>query len=225
MFHVLLESAGRTPRRGGWVAASMAAHATVISGALVLTLRDHLPAVDQQVERVVLALPRHLAPQPATARQSGVPTVAPPTLKEIRVEIPSPPVIGIPRDPALSFGPVDMVGPGVLRDAFQRPPADGRAYSQHLVERAVIPAVDNPQPEYPATLRAAMIEGSVVLQFVVDSTGRVEPQSVSVLRPAHSLFIDSARRWLTRTRYTPAQIGGRPVRQLVQQELVFSLRP
>lgn len=223
MFHVLLASAAHTPRRGGWAMASMAAHATLVTAALLLTLRDHFPA-DQPVERVVLVLPRQLQPQPATARHSGLPSVTPPTLREIRVEIPSPLPIGVPIDPAPSFGPIDTFGPGVLRDAFQRTPLDGRVYSEHLVERAVIPRPDNPQPDYPATLKAAMIEGSVLLQFVVDSTGRVESQSVSVLQPAHALFIESARRWLTRTRYTPAQIGGRPVRQLVQQELVFSLR-
>jgi protein TonB len=223
MFHVLLESAAHTPRRSGGAIASIAAHATLITAALILTLRDHLPA-DRPVEYVVVALPKQLAPQPATARLAGVPSVSPPTLKEIRVEIPSVVPIGIPTDPAPSFGPVNAFDPGVLRDAFQRTPVDGRVYSEDLVERAVIPRANNPQPDYPATLRAAMVEGSVLLQFVVDSTGSVEPQSVAVLQPAHALFVESARRWLTRTRYTPAQIGDRPVRQLVQQELVFSLR-
>jgi protein TonB len=222
MFHVLLESAGRTPRRGGWVMASMIAHATLIAAALVLTLRDQLPAFDQPVERVHLALPKHLAAKPAAPRHSGIPTVTPPRL--IRVEIPSFPAIGIPTDVPQTFVPTESFGPGLSGDPLLGTPIDGRIYSEHLVERAVIPRADNPQPDYPAALRAAMIEGSVLLQFVVDSTGRVEPPSVAVLQPAHALFVESARRWLTRTRYTPAQIGGRPVRQLVQQELVFSLR-
>ena len=149
--------------------------------------------------------------------------VSPPTLNILPV-IPDAPIIGIPDAPTPAFGPTDALGLGLSPEALLETPVDGRIYTQQLVERAAVFRPDNPQPEYPGSLRAAMIEGRVVVQFVVDSAGRVEPGSVSVLEPAHELFVESTRRWLNRTRYVPARIGQRPVRQLVQQEIAFTLK-
>ena len=68
-----------------------------------------------------------------------------------------------------------------------------------------------------------MVEGSVLVQFVVDTTGHVESSSINFIRATHPLFAQSTRQWLARTRYLPAEIEGRPVRQLVQQEVAFAL--
>jgi len=54
---------------------------------------------------------------------------------------------------------------------------------------------------------------------------RVEPASVEILRALHDLFAEAVRRWLTRTRYSPAQASGVEVRQLVEQRVEFDLRP
>ena len=72
-------------------------------------------------------------------------------------------------------------------------------------------------------LRSASIEGEVLVRFVVDNQGRVEAASIRILETTHSAFADAVRRWLLRSRYAPAEVAGRPVRQLVEQRVSFAL--
>jgi len=72
-------------------------------------------------------------------------------------------------------------------------------------------------------LRSANVEGEVLVQFVVDTTGRVENGSVKVLKTSHDLFTNSVRSALNSMRFYPAEIGGRKVKQLVQQPFNFTL--
>jgi protein TonB len=78
-------------------------------------------------------------------------------------------------------------------------------------------------PRYPESLRIAGVEGKVVAQFVVDFEGRVEDGTVRIVRSDNSLFDEAVRAALTRMRFTPAEIAGRKVRQLVQMPFVFAL--
>ena len=59
------------------------------------------------------------------------------------------------------------------------------------------------------------MEADFTVMFVVDSTGRVDDGTVEVPRDVHRLFADAVRYALSRSRYLPAQLAGRPVRQLV----------
>jgi protein TonB len=81
----------------------------------------------------------------------------------------------------------------------------------------------NPTPLYPTALRSAQLEGTVVARFVVDTSGRAEPASVSFREASHPLFADAVRQALLRSRYLPAMLNGRKVRQLVEQRFAFSL--
>ena len=80
------------------------------------------------------------------------------------------------------------------------------------------------EPRYPELLRSQRIEGRVVITFVVDETGRVEPSSVRIIESAHVLFEPAVKQAVLATRFKPAQWRGRAVRQLVQQAFVFELR-
>lgn len=92
------------------------------------------------------------------------------------------------------------------------------------VEQRPVPVPGSCQaPVYPATLRAARMEGRVILQFVVDTLGRIEPASVRALSSSHTYFEEAARRALLTCRYRPAQFNGRPVRVLVQLPFNFQL--
>lgn len=93
------------------------------------------------------------------------------------------------------------------------------------VERPVVLIPGSPSPRYPATLRAAGIEGDALVQFVVDTTGRVELKTFAVLRSTHDLFTMAVRAALAEMRFIPAEAGGRRVRQLVQQPFMFALAP
>jgi TonB family protein len=82
---------------------------------------------------------------------------------------------------------------------------------------------NNPAPEYPAALRAAHVEGTVVAQFVVDATGAPEPSTFKVLESSQALFTDAVRSNLASMKFTPARVSGKPVKQLVQTAFAFNL--
>jgi periplasmic protein TonB len=72
-------------------------------------------------------------------------------------------------------------------------------------------------------LRSANVEGEVLVQFVVDTTGRVEKGSIKILKSSHELFTNAVQSALNSMRFYPAEIGGRKVKQLVQQPFNFAL--
>ena len=55
-----------------------------------------------------------------------------------------------------------------------------------------------------------------LVQFVVDSTGTVRPGTFKVLRMKDQTLVDDARKVMAQWKYTPAEVGGRKVSQLVQ---------
>jgi TonB family protein len=114
----------------------------------------------------------------------------------------------------------DMIGTviGVRRP----PPVDG-VYGAESVEKVVFALRGNPKPEYPRSLEAASIEGTFLVRFVVDSTGRVDAKAAQFPREAHPLFVDAIRRALMRSRFLPAEVDGRHVPQLVSQEFLFRM--
>ena len=104
--------------------------------------------------------------------------------------------------------------------AVPRPNA-GDAYTEDVVEKVVAPYGNNPRPRYPGQLQAAEIEGSFVVKFVVDTLGHVAKGSLVFPGRTHGLFVKSVRDALLRSRFLPAELGGRRVPQLVQQRFSF----
>ncbi|MEO5818829.1 MAG: TonB family protein [Gemmatimonadaceae bacterium] len=62
-----------------------------------------------------------------------------------------------------------------------------------------------PQPQYPESLRDQQIEGEVVVQFVVDETGRPDVSSMTVVRSPHALLTNAVRAVLPQFRFEPAR--------------------
>ena len=81
----------------------------------------------------------------------------------------------------------------------------------------------SPLPAYPDFLRSSGTEGDALVQFVVDTLGRVEAGSFRAIRASHVLFAQSVERILPRLRFIPAEVGGRRVRQWVQQPFLFAI--
>jgi TonB family protein len=98
-----------------------------------------------------------------------------------------------------------------------------RAYFEFEVEKQVQAVSGSAHLRYPAALKRANIEGGVLAQFVVDTTGRVELRTFKVLRATHEDFVEAVRDVLPRLRFLPAEIGGRKVKQMVQQPFDFRL--
>ncbi len=84
--------------------------------------------------------------------------------------------------------------------------------------------LSGPLPWYPELLRQAGIQGRVVLESTVDTTGRVEPASVTVVSATNPAFVEPAREALLATLFRPAEVGGRAARMRVRIPFEFTLK-
>jgi len=78
-------------------------------------------------------------------------------------------------------------------------------------------------PVYPPTLRSAGIGGEVDVEFTVDTTGRLDPSApIKITRSTNDLFKAAVLKALPEMRFAPAEVGGRKVKQLLQQPFTFA---
>ncbi len=96
-------------------------------------------------------------------------------------------------------------------------------YSMLDVEETAVRTAGSAAPAYPPDLMSAGTEGGVFLRFIVDSSGRADAGSIEVVRSSHPAFTQSVRQALPLMLFTPATIGGRRVRQLVEQNFEFRI--
>jgi protein TonB len=226
----LLESGKVRSRALLQTVASGVLHTLVIAGAVYATA-GAAPGVVGNVEEapmVFLQPPPPRAPEPppptdAVVSEAPVPRgfqVVPPVL-DIPTTIP-------PVNLSERFDPRDYTGVGRQDGrhdgvtAIDTIVSTSDTYLSTQVDEPVT-AVLIPAPRYPAALRAAAIEGEVLAQYVVDTTGRVERGSWKVLRASHDGFREAAREAVEAGRFKPARIAGRPVRQLVEQSIRFTI--
>jgi TonB family protein len=128
------------------------------------------------------------------------------------------------------------VTPAVAQQSVQRPLAPGDTVVCQIrsdttsARGAAACIVAPPQivkqgvPEYPRQLQDAGVEGEVVVQIIVDTMGRPEPASITIVKTAHPDFEPAVRAWVTTVEFRPARLSGRAVRVLVNLPLRFALR-
>lgn len=235
----LPESNRRRSRRLGGTVLSAAAHAVLIGAAVYGTTGVEAAPVDPPEAPLLIFHPPRPAPVPLAAPATDRPTApadptrAPTVPGTTTVPAPAPLQFDVrPLDGVASFAGAPTAadfGPGVDARPAGPPggpvmPGGASVLSELEVERAVVLLPGAPAPRYPETLRAAAVQGRVVARFVVDTLGRVEPQSVELPEASHAQFAEAVRQVLPRLRFRPAEAGGRRVRQLVQQEFRFALR-
>ena len=80
-----------------------------------------------------------------------------------------------------------------------------------------------PNPQYPREMSQANIEGEVLLQFVVETDGRVKRQTIEVVRSTHWAFDAPAKAMIAACIFRPGMVRTTPVRVLVQMPLIFAL--
>jgi TonB family protein len=233
MLRTLLESQARPSRRAGGTMISIGVHTVLIALAIVGTARATAIIYDDFDVVQPLIMPPAPTRRPAPTREDanrpitgrhGFPIVRPVLIPP--VSVPSRlPDIDLTRpltDETLFDGKGGALVPSAPNGDDVAGPS-GRIYPERLVEKVAAPLPGNPVPVYPSALRAAQIEGSVVARFVVDSVGRVEAASIAFPEATHAQFAEAVRRALLRSRYLPAFVGRRPVRQLVEQRFGFTL--
>jgi TonB family protein len=125
---------------------------------------------------------------------------------------------------ACSLQPDSPVAPGsVALSSRPKPMHDADVYFEYQVEKQVSPRPGNPAPRYPDAMRKANVEGEVLVQFVVDETGTADLTTFRTLKSTNDLFTNTVRQYVPAMKFYAAEVGGRPVKQVVQMPFQFSL--
>jgi TonB family protein len=84
--------------------------------------------------------------------------------------------------------------------------------------------LSGPAMQYPDLLRQAGVTGRVLVQAIIDTTGRAEPASVKVVQSPNTGFDQPAINYVLGAQFRPARIHGRAVRVLVNLPIDFSIK-
>lgn len=214
MFEMLLESGHRQSLLPTWGKGVALTLHVVILGAL---WRAPTSAPPVSIERGVTLPPV----EPTTTRDPDLPRVP---IIHFDGGIPLPPPPSEIRDVAGSTLLTSMTIPAFGRDSGTAPslePGDG-VYLPSLVQDAP-ELLAAPTPLYPPLLRAAGVQGHVIVSAVVDTLGQAETGSVRIVLSDNPGFDAAALATVRAARFRPARIYGRAVRVLVQVPVVFRL--
>lgn len=226
----LLESQEHKHRSLGTIISSIALHGALILLAIHATARAAVnPVSPHPTIDTLVFLPEPVPrpqPQPPIEHGSATPTHGASLIVQ---QMPIPlPTLSLDPPAIRAVAPVvtqrDFAGATGFGPATGSIDAQAEVLSSYQVDRIAEAVAGTPAPDYPDALKARGVQGSVVAQFVVDSSGRVEPASFVVISSRNDLFSLAVRNSLQRARFKPATLAGRPVRQLVQQSFSFVLR-
>ena len=98
-----------------------------------------------------------------------------------------------------------------------------QTFFEFQVEKPVVQVPGTASPRYPEVLRSSGVEGEVQAQFVVGEEGRADPSTLKILKSSNDLFSSAVRNALPNMRFYAAEVGGKKVKQLVQQTFQFRL--
>lgn len=108
------------------------------------------------------------------------------------------------------------------RSAFL--PGNDSIFTELEVDSAATRFLWSAAPAYPQRLLERHIEGTVRVQYIVDTTGFADTASFHVVTATDTGFASAVRAALPHMRFAPARIGASPVRQLVEQDFTFRIR-
>jgi TonB family protein len=78
------------------------------------------------------------------------------------------------------------------------------------------------EPEYPDSLRGAGVSGSAVVEFIIESDGHLNRESIGVVSATHIRFADAVRLAVLEATFQPAMKAERPVAQVYQLPVTFT---
>ena len=115
-------------------------------------------------------------------------------------------------------GQVGATGPPDEGGTFVAAVVDRKA---ELTNRRELPRIM--ERLYPEVLKDAGIGGRVVVQFVVEPSGRIDMSTVKIMSADHDGLVEATRRALREFRFSPARMGDRTVRMLTQMPIVWQV--
>lgn len=226
MLDTLMASAPTRQGLGGWVssnAVSITLHAAIISVAVFATMK---PDIAEPVAIELASIPYVVRPpEKEAAPPQPVDALRPPLFETIVAPVHVP--TGIPPvDSQVIFDPASFRGPapdGVFDVLTDSGPTDAsQVFITAVVDEPPV-RISSPPLEYPSAMQRAGLEGVVVLQAIVDTTGGIEPGSLQVVQSDNVAFEMAAKRLIERSIFRPGRIRGRLVRVLIQIPVQFRL--
>lgn len=243
MFGTLLESNPRRASRRRTAVVSVVAHLLIIGAALQFTARENFARTPGPVVQII-PLPLPLNPQPARRNAPRVEShpfdgnvlpIPNPAIDLAPGDLPFPslesPVDNIDRvlDDLRRDGCIDQCKPfsgtlwegsgtavGASRDYARPAPLTGEDLLASLLPGA-------PRPRYPSALQRAGVGGTVVVDFVIDSTGAVVPGSIGVVSSTHDALSRAVLDVLPRYRFKRALARGRATRMSARMPFTFTV--
>lgn len=231
MFDNLIESKAKSKKSLGQTAMSLVIHGLVIFAAVKATT-GVAEEISKPKDTTLVFLKPPEPPKPVeqppppdvvvspNPPPKGFQTVVPPDI--IPKEIPP---VDLNQKP---FNAADFTGKGVeggiangVEGGTPRE-VKGEVFLEAQLDDPV-EVINRPAPRFPPVMASAGIEGTVDLQFIVDTDGNVEPASIKILASSNKAFEEPARESTLKSKFKPAKFKGTPVRQLVQQRVRFSL--
>ncbi len=232
MFNQLIESKPQKQKMAGGTVFSIVLHTVLIAGAVYATARAGVKDEKSKAEKIQFVEMKKEPPK--------VPDKPPPP-KEVIVKPPPPKGFQVLRAPLkidIKIPEIDLskaitnesdfsgkgvkggTGSGIVGGTG---PVTNQTYFEFQVEKPAEMIQDGTKPKYPSVLESSGIAGEVQAQFVVRSDGKADMDSFKVLKSTNELFTQSIKNYLPRAHFSPAQIGGKPVNQLVQQSFQFAV--
>lgn len=197
-------------------AASLLLHSAMVGGYLLVTAHleslppdDTVPISAQFLYPLLKPMPHPVREQVAYIGLTGAP--AAPLVQSQS-----------PKGETTAAAPPPPTQAAIEEVRVEEPP---RAFSEIEVDSAVVRDPSSVGPAFPRELLLAKIEGVTRVQFIVDSTGKVEVTSLVILDSTRPEFTQAVRDVLPRMKFQPARIGKRAVAQLVEQGFAFRINP
>jgi protein TonB len=218
----------------GSVPVSIVVHLVALLVLVVIPLASNVIAPIPVIGTRGYLLAAPLPPPPAVIVRSAAPPTAPRSPDSAPTHAPD--TITPEPPPSVPFTPMNAAdtglppgfgvdGGGVVMTSPQPPPAPEPAKPSGPVRVAELPEqphkVIDVRPIYPDLARAAHVEGTVILEAVLDTTGHVT--QLRVLRSVPLLdqaALDAVRQW----RYSPSIYYGKPVSVLMTITVRFTLQ-
>lgn len=223
MFDNLIESKRKADKKKvfGLGFVSLTGHGVVVVLAVIATLTAGQAATDVVVDTTMVFLnqeekkPEEQPPVLDIPQLKGFQTVVAPT--DIPTNIP-------PINLQEHFDPKDYSGTGVEGGIGTGiVPSSDQVFMESVVEERP-EVLSGPQPQYPDLLRQAGIQGRVIVQAIIDTSGRAEPPSVKVIQSPNPGFDQPAKNYVLRALFRPARVHGRAVRVLINLPIDFKIK-
>ena len=228
-----MERSGLRSHLSGSLPISIAVHLVAVLLCLIIPLTasielpdpawhvpDYMPAAPAPPPPPVVRVATATAPTPNVPTNPDIAPTSAPGAIEPEVVLPGPPDPGLPSGEGVpdGFGILATDKPIVIQAPEPpRPAAPVRVADLPVSPRKVVDV----RPVYPEMARIARVEGTVIMEAVLDTNGRVTQLRVLKTVPMlEQAAVDAVRQW----RYTPSLYGGHPVSVLLTITVRFALQ-